>query len=80
MLIIGCDFHTRYQQIAMLDERTGELVERRLEYENGEAHRFYRDLSRRPSSRKKEPDRRYGLEYLHCYFGYGWPARMAKAR
>ena len=30
MLIIGCDFHTRYQQIAMVDEATGELVERRL--------------------------------------------------
>jgi transposase len=44
MLIIGCDFHTRYQQIAMLDEATGELVERRLEHENGEAHTFYRDL------------------------------------
>jgi hypothetical protein len=38
MLIIGCDFHTRYQQIAMLDEATGELVERRLEHENSEAH------------------------------------------
>ena len=25
MLIIGCDFHTRYQQIAMVDEATGEL-------------------------------------------------------
>jgi hypothetical protein len=23
MMIIGCDFHTRYQQIAMLDEATG---------------------------------------------------------
>jgi hypothetical protein len=23
MLIIGCDFHTRYQQIAMLDQSTG---------------------------------------------------------
>jgi transposase len=44
MRIIGCDFHTRYQQIAMLDEATGELVERRLDHENGEAHSFYRDL------------------------------------
>lgn len=44
MLIIGCDFHTRYQQIAMLDDGTGEIVERRLEHENGEADRFYRDL------------------------------------
>jgi hypothetical protein len=31
MMIIGCDLHTRYQQIAMLDTETGELVERRLE-------------------------------------------------
>jgi transposase len=44
MLIIGCDFHTRYQQIAMMDEATGELVEQRLEHENGEAHTFYRGL------------------------------------
>jgi len=44
MLIIGCDFHTRYQQIAMLDDTTGEMVERRLEHENGEADRFYRSL------------------------------------
>jgi len=29
MIIIGCDFHTRYQQIAMMDEATGELIERR---------------------------------------------------
>jgi transposase len=44
MLIIGCDFHTRYQQIAMMDDATGEWVERRLEHENGEADRFYRSL------------------------------------
>ena len=37
MLIIGCDFHTRYQQIAMSEDSTGELlVERRLEHESGE--------------------------------------------
>jgi transposase len=44
MRIIGCDFHTRYQQIAMLDDTTGELTERRLEHENGEAETFYRAL------------------------------------
>jgi hypothetical protein len=26
MIIIGCDFHTRYQQIAMAEESTGELL------------------------------------------------------
>jgi transposase len=41
MKIIGCDLHTRYQQIAMLDTETGELMERRLEHENGEARAFY---------------------------------------
>jgi hypothetical protein len=45
MMIIGCDLHTRYQQIAMLDTETGELVERRLEYESGEARAFYAGLS-----------------------------------
>ena len=39
MMIIGCDLHTRYQQIAMLDTETGELVERRLEHEaTGHTH------------------------------------------
>src|SRR5260370_800501 len=45
MLIIGCDFHTRYQQIAMAREGTAELLlERRLDHESGEAHAFYRSL------------------------------------
>jgi transposase len=45
MLIIGCDLHTRYQEIAMLDTGTGERVERRLEHENGEAREFYVGLA-----------------------------------
>jgi transposase len=44
MIIIGCDFHTRFQQIAMLDPTTGELSERRLEHEKGEAEKFYATL------------------------------------
>jgi transposase len=44
MKIVGCDFHTRYQQIAMLEEETGELIERRLEHESGEARAFYAGL------------------------------------
>ncbi len=45
MLIIGCDFHTRYQQIAMANDETGELfLERRLDHESGEARAFYRSL------------------------------------
>jgi len=44
MLIIGCDLHTRYQQIAMLDKETGEVVEHRLEHESGETRAFYASL------------------------------------
>ena len=44
MLIIGCDLHTRYQVIAMLNSETGELMTRRLQHENGEARAFYASL------------------------------------
>jgi transposase len=43
MKIIGCDFHPSYQQIAMLDESTGELSGRRLAHPT-EAQEFYRSL------------------------------------
>ena len=45
MKIVGCDLHTRYQQIAMLDDETGELIECRLEHANGEAKEFYTQLT-----------------------------------
>ncbi len=35
MLIIGCDWQTRFEQVAMLRYRDGR-AERRLEHENGE--------------------------------------------
>jgi len=44
MIIIGCDFHSRFQQIAMLDTETGQITERRLE--NSEARAFYAGLPR----------------------------------
>ncbi len=44
MVIIGCDFHPRFQQIAFLDEETGEYGERRLAHVE-EAERFYRGLA-----------------------------------
>jgi transposase len=43
-MIIGCDLHSRYQVIAMLEPGTGEVVDRRLEHENGEAKGFYASL------------------------------------
>ena len=32
MMIIGCDYHPGFQQIAFVDTETGELQERRLEH------------------------------------------------
>jgi hypothetical protein len=46
MFIIGCDLHTRYRQIAVLDIVNGEVVTRRLEHDNGEARAFYASLAR----------------------------------
>ena len=40
MLIIGCDFHTRYQQTAKANGETGELLrELRLDHEGGSVAR-----------------------------------------
>src|SRR5467141_504687 len=44
MLIIGCDYHPGFQQIAFVDTDTGELQERRLQHRE-EAEKFYRDLA-----------------------------------
>ncbi len=47
MLIIGVDYHPSFQQIAFFIEETGECGERRLNHDDGEAERFYRDLKQR---------------------------------
>jgi transposase len=44
MIIIGCDLHSRMQVIAMLNTETGEVMERQLEHESGEARTFYKGL------------------------------------
>ena len=45
MTIVGCDFHPGWQQVAVFDAETGEIRELKLENGNGEAERFYRQLS-----------------------------------
>src|SRR5437868_1011905 len=44
MLIIGCDFHPGFQQIAIFDNQTGAYEERRLSH-RAEAEQFYRSLA-----------------------------------
>ena len=43
MIIIGCDYHPGFQQIAFVDTDTGEVKERRLRHRE-EAEEFYRQL------------------------------------
>jgi len=45
MMIIGCDYHPSWQQIAWLDTETGETGERKLVHASGEAQQFYRQLA-----------------------------------
>ena len=47
MMIIGVDYHPSFQQIAFLDQETGECGERELNHSDGEAERFYRELKER---------------------------------
>lgn len=46
MQIIGCDFHPGYQQIAVLDQQTGEFREMQLSHQKQgeEARKFYSAL------------------------------------
>ena len=44
MLIIGCDFHPGFQQVAIFDNLTGEIQEKRLGHRQ-EAEQFYRSLA-----------------------------------
>jgi transposase len=44
MLIIGCDYHPSFQQIAWVETDNGEVGERALMHSTGEAERFYRKL------------------------------------
>ena len=44
MVIVGCDFHPRWQQVAIFEAATGEIGERKLVNGNGEAEQFYRSL------------------------------------
>jgi transposase len=44
MLIVGCDYHPKWQQVAWFDTETGEIGEQKLVNGDGEAERWYRQL------------------------------------
>src|SRR5215510_3991686 len=46
MTFVGCDLHTRMQQVAVLDTETGERSEHRLPHEGTAVEEFYAALPR----------------------------------
>ena len=68
MMIIGCDFHPRFQQVAFVDRVSGEYGERRLQH-RGEAEEFYRRLAGKQV--------RIGMEATG---NYGWFRRLLQAQ
>jgi hypothetical protein len=44
MIIIGCDYHPGFQQVALVETDTGECKELRLQHPEA-AEKFYRDLA-----------------------------------
>ena len=46
MTLVGCDLHTRKQQVAVLDTATGERLEQELEHAGDAVERFYAALPR----------------------------------
>ncbi|MEK6718939.1 MAG: hypothetical protein AABZ16_15755 [candidate division NC10 bacterium] len=46
MTFVGCDLHTRKQQVAVLDTRTGEVSEHQLAHDGTAVEEFYAALPR----------------------------------
>ena len=44
MTLVGCDLHSRKQQVAVLDTTTGEVLEQELVHDGDAVERFYRAL------------------------------------
>jgi hypothetical protein len=44
MTFVGCDLHSRKQQVAVLDTTTGEILERELVHDGDAVEDFYRSL------------------------------------
>ena len=83
MKIIGVDLHTRQQTIAMLDDQTGELVERELSHEGNRVRDFYAALPKPVLVGVEATGSMHWflrlLEELGIEFRVGHPARIRAA-
>jgi transposase len=83
MKIIGVDLHTRQQSIAMLDDQTGELVEKQLPHEGEQVREFYAGLPKPVLVGLEATGSMHWflrlLEELAIEFRVGHPARIRAA-
>jgi len=68
MMIIGCDFHPSFQQIAYVEQETGEYEERRLSH-RGEAEAFYRSLAGKAVRIGVEATGKHRPPHFHNWIG-----------
>ena len=66
MIIIGVDYHPSFQQIAFMDQETGECRERELKHSDGEAEKFYRELKQRGISVRVGMEATGYLRWFEC--------------
>lgn len=80
MKIIGVDLHTRQQTIAMLDDQTGEVVEKELSHEGEQVREFYSALPQPVLVGLEATGSMHWflrlLEDLHIEFQVGHPAKI----
>ena len=72
MILVGCDLHTRKQQVALLNTDTGELRDQELSHVGDEVERFYAALS--PPVTVGIESTGYSL-WFHALLGRGAPNR-----
>ena len=81
MLIIGCDYHPSFEQIAFVDTETGEQGRARLEHRSGEAERFYPGLGRGARVGIEATGRAAWFERLLARYGHElWVGDAARIR
>lgn len=83
MKIIGVDLHTRQQSVAMLDDQTGELVEKELQHEGDQVREFYSGLPKPVLVGLEATGSMHWflrlLEELNIEFQVGHPAKIRAA-
>ena len=75
MLIIGCDFHPGFQQVAIFDNLTGEITEKRILQHRAEVEQFLPCSAGRPGSAGGDGGLR-ALSVVRAVAGGSWAWKL----